>query len=117
MHARRYAAYRAESCATSGRSYGYTSCLPGTFSSLSSGALSRYPASMQISDDALDEFITLYQAEFGKDISREDALEMAIRLLNLYQLIMRPLPHERSDRATPLSEDHRDPGASFPNAE
>ncbi|OGG64949.1 hypothetical protein A3C94_01515 [Candidatus Kaiserbacteria bacterium RIFCSPHIGHO2_02_FULL_55_17] len=77
----------------------------------------RYPSSMRVSDDTLDEFMALYQAEFRKDISREDALEMAIRLVNLYQLIMRPLSDERSDCATPHSEDRRDSDTSFQAAE
>ena len=77
----------------------------------------RYPSSMRVSDDTLDEFMALYQAEFRKDISREDALEMAIRLVNLYQLIMRPLPDEGSERVTPHSEDRRDSDTSFQAAE
>lgn len=50
---------------------------------------------MQISNDSLDEFMKTYQAEFGKDIFHADALEMATRLINLYQIIYQPL---RSDR-------------------
>ena len=61
--------------------------------------------------------MALYQAEFRKNISREDALEMAIRLVNLYQLIMRPLPDEGSERVTPHSEDRRDSDTSFQAAE
>jgi len=72
---------------------------------------------MQISDDALNEFMALYQAEFGKELSRQDALEMTTRLINLYLIIYRPLPGELGDDATRLSGDRRDLGASFPNAE
>lgn len=72
---------------------------------------------MKISNTSLDEFIEIYQKEFGKEISREDALEMATRLINLYLIIYRPLPGERGDRTTPPSEDHRDPDASFQGAE
>jgi hypothetical protein len=72
---------------------------------------------MQINDEAITEFMVLYRAEFEKDISREEALEMATRLLNLYQRIMRPLPHERANHTTPRSRDRRDPGVSFPSAE
>jgi hypothetical protein len=49
---------------------------------------------MQISDDALDEFITIYKEEFKDDISRSDAIEMASRLLTLYQLLSRKLPND-----------------------
>lgn len=52
---------------------------------------------MQNSDDALNEFMALYQSEFGKEISRQDAIEMTTRLIGLYQIIYRPLPGERND--------------------
>ncbi len=68
---------------------------------------------MKINDDALEEFMVLYRAEFKKDISREDALEMATCLVNLYLIIYRPLPGERGDNATPLSEDHQNPVSSL----
>ena len=72
---------------------------------------------MQVSNDSLNEFMALYRAAFGKDISQQDALEMAARLINLYLIIYRPLPGERNDKATPPLGDHRAPDASFPNAE
>lgn len=72
---------------------------------------------MKISNTSLDEFIEIYQKEFGKEISREDALEMATRLINLYLIIYRPLPGERRDGVTPPSGDHRDPDASVQVAE
>lgn len=72
---------------------------------------------MQIGDEALKEFIALYQAELGKEISRQDALEMTTRLINLYLTIYRSLPGEHCNGATRPSEDRRDPDASFPNAE
>lgn len=72
---------------------------------------------MQIGDEAFKEFMALYQAEFGKEISRQEALEMTTRLINLYLIIYRPLPGERGDSATPPLRDHRDSDASFPNAE
>jgi len=56
---------------------------------------------MPIDDQALIEFMTLYKAEFGKDISRQDAHEMAGRLIHLYQIVYRPLPGETSDGRTP----------------
>lgn len=72
---------------------------------------------MQISDKTFKEFMALYQAEFGKEISRQDALEMTTRLINLYLTIYRPLPGEHGDGATRPSEDRPDPDVSFPNAE
>ena len=54
---------------------------------------------MQISEDALNEFIAIYKAEFGEDISRKDASEMALRVLKLYELLERQLPEGK--RAKP----------------
>ncbi len=48
---------------------------------------------VQISDDALDEFIRIYKEEFKEDISRMEARDMASRLLTLYQLLSRKPPN------------------------
>ncbi|HEY4505845.1 MAG TPA: hypothetical protein VJJ24_00065 [Candidatus Paceibacterota bacterium] len=68
---------------------------------------------MPINKKSIEEFRTLYQEEFGKYLSEEDALEMATRLIELYQLIYRPLPGERG--TTQPSEHRPDSDASFPN--
>jgi len=68
---------------------------------------------MQSDDKELEEFMALYQTEFGKEISRQDALEMATRLINLYLTIYRPLPGERCGGAMRPSGDHRGPDAPF----
>jgi hypothetical protein len=51
---------------------------------------------MQISDEALNEFIAIYKTEFGEEISRKDAGEMALRVLKLYELLERQLPDEKT---------------------
>jgi hypothetical protein len=71
---------------------------------------------MQIRDEALTEFMALYRAEFGKEIPRQDAVEMATRLVNLYLTIYRPLPGELSDAVTRPPEDRRDPDAASQDA-
>lgn len=87
-------------------------------SGLRSLAIHRYASSMPISAVDLDEFITLYRAEFGKEISQKEALEMATRLIHLYLILYRPLPGEHLDSVTPPLEDHRDDHhVSFPNPE
>ncbi len=48
---------------------------------------------MQIPDESLNEFIAIYRAEFGEEISRNDASEMALRVLRLYELLARKLPN------------------------
>jgi hypothetical protein len=58
---------------------------------------------MNITDDALDEFIAIYQEEFGEEISRAEASEMASSLLMLYGRLARKLP---SIKTTPPSDDH-----------
>ena len=50
---------------------------------------------MQISDEALEEFIRLYQEAFGETITLAEAREMARRLVHLYKILLRPLPGER----------------------
>jgi hypothetical protein len=57
---------------------------------------------MQISDDALNEFMTIYREEFGEEIDRTEATEMAHRLVALYTLLAKKLPNETT-AATPKS--------------
>lgn len=58
---------------------------------------------MAISEASLKKFMEIYKREFDEDISVAEAREMAQRLVNLYVLLLRPLPGERSDgkQATP----------------
>jgi hypothetical protein len=74
-----------------------------------------YAVTMQITDDSLDEFMRRYRGEFAKDISRQDALEMATRVLGLYRLIYRPLPDET--RPTTPPTDPPTPDTSLPGTE
>ncbi len=54
---------------------------------------------MRISDEALDQFIEIYKEEFGEEMARAEAAEMATRLVALYKLLARPLPGGDSDYA------------------
>jgi hypothetical protein len=47
---------------------------------------------MRISDEALVEFVKIYREEFGEDISRDEASEMATRILTLYTLLSKKPP-------------------------
>lgn len=72
----------------------------------------RYKSAMQISEEALDEFIEIYKEEYGEYIGRKEASEMSHRLLALYELLARPLPNEQdpsSQSATPHDkpDDHQ----------
>lgn len=48
---------------------------------------------MQIPDEALNKFIKIYKKEFKEKIGREEAREMASRLLKLYELLSRKPPN------------------------
>lgn len=54
------------------------------------------PHIYQISDEELDEFIAIYEDEYGEKLDREDAREVARRLLTLVHLLARKLPHEHT---------------------
>jgi hypothetical protein len=58
---------------------------------------------MLISEKALDELIDIYKEEFGEEIDRIEATEMAHRLLTLYRLLMKTLP-DSSIEASPPTE-------------
>ena len=47
---------------------------------------------MEVTPEALEEFKRIYRKEFGEDISDDEALEMAQRVLMFFSLIYRPLP-------------------------
>ena len=49
---------------------------------------------MRPSEAGVEEFRRLYKEGTGKDISLDDAREMARRVLTLYELLARPLPEE-----------------------
>jgi hypothetical protein len=61
---------------------------------------------MNIPDDALDEFIAIYRAEFGEEISHKDANEMALRVLKFYELLERKLPNR--EKMTPAATQQTD---------
>ena len=46
---------------------------------------------MKLSDEAIEEFMTIYRDEFNDDITREEAQEMASRVLALYKLLAEKL--------------------------
>ena len=67
------------------------------------------PTYHRIPDKELDEFIAIYEEEFGEEISRKEASEMAFRLLTFYELLARKLPNEHNVLAgvTERDDDHR----------
>lgn len=49
---------------------------------------------MQISGQRLDEFITLYRAEFGVELDREEAREAGITIVRLVKAVYGPSGNE-----------------------
>ncbi len=52
---------------------------------------------MQLTDQQIEEFRTLYFKRFNKEISREDAVEQAMKLLRLVMIIYKPMAVEDYD--------------------
>lgn len=53
---------------------------------------------MMISDQALQEFKMIWQKETGQEITDKEALDAAVALLHLFDVIYRPIPKEWSDK-------------------
>ena len=53
---------------------------------------------MQISDDAGNEFVQLYEKEFGERLSIPEARELASNLCELYMILLSPTPSEQKAR-------------------
>lgn len=62
---------------------------------------------MRLSEEAIQEFASLYKEEFGEKLTKAEATEMAYRFVTLYELLAKPLPGERLPRkpATPPDEE------------
>jgi hypothetical protein len=67
---------------------------------------------MAITIGRLHEFMRLYEEEFGEPIKEDEAREIALRLLELYQLLARPLPSEAANISDPDHSDGADRGSS-----
>ena len=59
---------------------------------------------MRLSDEAIDELREIYHDEFHEDLSRDQAVEIGSRLLDLVRLLSRPLP-QGGDLKKPLDFD------------
>ncbi len=44
-----------------------------------------------LSDEQISKFQTLYKKRFGKEISREKAIEQGIKLIRLVELVYKPI--------------------------
>jgi hypothetical protein len=50
-----------------------------------------------ISDQALQEFKMIWRQETGQEISEKEALDAAVALLHLFDVIYRPIPKDWND--------------------
>jgi len=50
------------------------------------------PSATVVSKEALEEFKEIYRKEYGKDISDDEAMDLAVNLLGLFKCIYRSLP-------------------------
>jgi hypothetical protein len=53
---------------------------------------------MELDDATVEEFRVIFQEEYGRTVSVDEAREMAQRVLTLYDLLLRPLPSQRKAR-------------------
>ena len=60
----------------------------------------------QLSRQAIDEFKTIYQDEFGRELSDEEVQEIAFRLLRFFGILVRPQPDESEDETASGQESH-----------
>ena len=49
---------------------------------------------MPLSKEAIREFKEIYKKDTGKELSNQEALDMATNLLTLFKAIYRPIPKE-----------------------
>ena len=54
---------------------------------------------MELSKEAIEEYKRIYKAEFGKEISDQEAYEQANDLLELFKIIYRPIPERKECRS------------------
>ena len=59
-----------------------------------------------ISDQALQEFKMIWQKETGQEITDKEALDAAVALLHLFDVIYRPIPKDWSDEYDNHKQNH-----------
>ena len=64
---------------------------------------------MQLTDEHIAEFQSLYRKHFGTDIGKDEALEKALRLIRLVEVVSRAAADELSETKTISSSPRRVP--------
>ncbi len=57
---------------------------------------------MDIQDKTLDEFIDIYEGSTGERLERSEASHLLRKLLQLYRLLLSPLPPDDGPQEAPL---------------
>ena len=60
-----------------------------------------------ISKKELKEFKKIYKKSFGEDLSDQDALEKATKLLNLARIVYQPMTKEEYDKVQKSREEKK----------
>ncbi len=50
---------------------------------------------MQLSDEQVAKFQAIYKARFGKEISKQEAIEKGIKLVRLMEICYRPMTEQQ----------------------
>jgi len=58
---------------------------------------------MELSKKAIEEYKEIYQREYGKTLTDQEAYEQASNLLRLFKVIYRSLPSEKEDKNSKYS--------------
>lgn len=60
-----------------------------------------------ISTEAIEKYRKIYKAEFGMDLTFEEASEQAQRFLNLARVVMQPMPKKMLGRYKEILEEQK----------
>lgn len=58
---------------------------------------------MSFDENTITEFMSIYEEVHGERLAPHEATLMFRKLVHLYRVLMRPLPKEDNNEATPLS--------------
>lgn len=64
---------------------------------------------MRLSKEAIEEFKEIYEREFGKLISDEEAQELGQNLISLFKIIYRPIPSDDDDNRNAKTQPNKIP--------
>jgi len=69
---------------------------PFFFHQRQTGNVKSMEAPQHLSRQAVDEFKAIFQEEFHKNLSDDEAQEIALRLLCVFNILLHPVPRDNS---------------------